>query len=290
MSKHFKFSLLIVVLASVVSLAGLDQASASSLLYDRGLPIWNGNTPPTSNLNGYPQDWTYRSNGAPFPPDQPYANPPYTDPPTSYQVSGDTFSLGSPGQTYHIDLLRVWIIFGGAAGQYDQTNPHKPAINMALWAGDAHGMEKVETAYTATRVWYSSDSSNFESGIDGAWRQIWQIDFAATSDNRIPGGQTQEFFLDGLFKNSLQGWQVPSLHVENSSLSNNLADGADGHYLLLQLNDGVAGAVTHYGGTGHLDANVQIYGEQVVPLPSTLLLLGSGLLGLAGVGRRFRKD
>ncbi len=287
MSRYFKFSLLVVVLASVVYLAGLNQASASSLLYDRGLPIYNTGLSAPSNLNdiNFPDHAINpnRSNGAPFPPNQPYSLEP-----TSYQVSGDTFSLGSPGQTYHIDKVSVWMIFGGAGSQYGQTNPHTPTINMALWVGDAHGVEKVETAYTATRVWYS-DSSNFQSGIDGVWRQIWQIDFAATSANRIQGGQTQEFFLDGLYQSGTGQWQVPALHVENSSLSNNLADGADGHYLLLQLTNGVAGEVTQYGSIGNLDANVQIYGTQVVPLPGTLLLLGSGLLGLAGLGRKFRK-
>lgn len=282
MSKYFKLIFLMVALVSAASFWGLNQASASSLLFDRGLPIWNGNTPPASNLNGYNPVPASRSNFAPLRPGEPY-----TTEPTSYQVSGDTFSLGSPGQTYHIDLLRVWMLFGAAASQYDHTNPYPPTINMTLWAGDAYGVEAVEHAYTATRVWYS-DGSNFQRTADGAWRQIWEIDFAATSDNRIPGGQTQEFFLDGMFL-APTGWQAPSLLVENSSLSNNRADGADGHYLLLQLTNGVAGAVTSYGDPDHLDANVQIYGTQVVPLPSTLLLLGSGLLGLAGVGRRFRK-
>lgn len=284
MSRHFKLIFLMVALVSAASFGGLNQASASSLLYDRGLPIWNGNTGATSNLNGYPPNWTYRSNGAPFPPGLPSSTMPQP-----YQVSGDTFILGSPGQTYHIDLLRVWMIWGGAAGQYDQTNPQTPTINMALWVGDAHGVQRVETAYTPTRVWYS-DGSNFESGNNGAWHQIWQIDFAATGDNRIQGGQTNQFFLDGLYQSGAGQWQVPALHVENSSLSNNRADGADGSYLLLQLTNGAPDGVTSYGGLGNLDANVQIYGSQVVPLPSTLLLLGSGLLGLAGLGRKFRKD
>jgi len=57
----------------------------------------------------------------------------------------------------------------------------------------------------------------------------------------------------------------------------------------------VPGTVTEvdsvgFAGWSHgADANVQVYAHPV-PLPSTLLLLGSGLLGLAGVGRKFKRN
>lgn len=288
MTNWLKFMIVLVSLVCLLGAAHVPSAHANELLLDRGLPIWNGITGPQSNLNGYPPNYTYRSNSNQTPPGQPYS-PPLR--PTN-QVSGDEFTLGSPGQTYHIDMVRLWIIYGPAeGGQYGTSTSITPTFPMTLWAGDTSGLQPVVTTYSATRVWYA-DGENFQRLNEGTWRQIWQIDFTATDNNRIQGGQTQRFFLDGMFQNTDGNWMAPNLCVENASLSNNRHDGTDGHYLWLTLNNGVPGAVTStFGSTpAPFDANIQIYGSQVVPLPSTMLLLGSGLLGLAVLGRKFRKS
>jgi hypothetical protein len=293
MANRLKFMIVLVSLGCLLGAAHVPSVHADELLLDRGLPIWNGNTGTTSNLNGYNPSApppASRSNNAPYPP----PGSAYSTQPTIYPVSGDDFTLGSAGQTYHIDTVRLWIIYGVAASQYDTSNSTAPTFNMTLWAGDTSGVQPVVNTYSATRVWYS-DGENFQRAVGGAWRQIWQIDFTATDNNRIPGGQPQRFFLDGMFQNADQTWQAPSLHVEDALLSNNPADGADGHYLWLTLNNGSPGDIISTTGSPlgfglpakPFDANIQIYGSQV-PLPSTMMLLGSGLLSLAGWRMRKR--
>ncbi len=132
-------------------------------------------------------------------------------------------------------------------------------------------------------------NANFQRPSDGFYRQTWQLDFTINQD--VDGGQTYQVFLDGLFKSSYDDkYHSPSLHTSNAALSNTTQAGADNSFLSLAMTwDGskyVPGTPTVE--TGNFDGNIQLYGSQV-PLPSTLLLLGSGLLGLAGVGRRFRK-
>lgn len=272
-----RFRIMLAVLVCLTVFLSLNQARAD-LLFDRGLPVYNATTPNLNIIAG-----AKRSNSA--------AGWTGTgDSPSSYTIYGDDFVIGAAGTTYHIDTARVWTVFGHLE---ETVPPTYPFVSMKLWGAEAGGTpDVVFTSYTATRFYYSGatgNNANFQRGSDGTYFQIWQLDFTINQD--VDGGQTYQVFLDGLFKSSYDDkYHSPSLHLSNAALSNTTQAGADNSFLSLAMTwDGskyVPGMPVQTGLAP--DGNIQLYGS-AVPLPSTLLLLGSGLLGLAGVGRRFRK-
>jgi hypothetical protein len=220
--------------------------------FDRGLPIYDTSLPSPSNLNG-----TSNSNRSNYSYSQQYG----ATQPTTYQIAGDDVMLGSAGKTYQINTVRVWMIYGAPASQYDRTFASAPNVALKLWAGPEGGsLQPLPVTPTLTRVWYS-DGSNYQRS-DGAWRRIWQIDFPVNL--KLKGGQKYQFFLDGPFYSSLSGtWQSPTLCTYKAALSNNpRQDGANGQYLVLTLADGVpSGAPSVNSG---YDANIQLLGDSVV--------------------------
>jgi hypothetical protein len=222
-------------------------------LFDRGLPIYNASLASPSNLNG-----TSNANRSNFTYSQQYS----ATPPTTYTIAGDDVMLGSAGQTYQINTVRVWMIYGAPSSQYDRTFASAPNVALKLWAGPAGGsIQPLPVTPTLTRVWYS-DGSNYQRTSDGAWRRIWQIDFQVNL--KLKGGQKYQFFLDGPFYSSSSGvWQSPSLCVDKAALSNNpRQDGANGQYLVLTLADGVPSGAPSV--TSGYDVNIQLLGDSVV--------------------------
>ncbi len=261
MTEHGKKLILgTLVLASVI-LLGTSQSYASRTLFDRGLPIYNPNP---SNLNGFNPTPPTRSNFSIL---YQYGS----TQPTTYQIGGDDFSIGHTGQPYHINIIRVWMIYGVPSSQYDTTPLPAPAFPLTLWLGMAGGtIQSLTATPTLTRIWYS-DGENYQRSSDGLWRGVWQLDFPVNL--KIKGGQKYQFFLDGLFLNAVSGlWQSPSLADAKEALSNNPhQDGADTQYLALTLVNGApSGAPGVVAGT---DANVQIFGNLVTPQAACDMLL-----------------
>jgi hypothetical protein len=262
MGKLSKRSLLLLILiASFVWLWDVSSSWAAGIVFDRGLPIYNNNLPPPSNLNG-----TSNANRSNFSISFQYS----ATQPTTYQIPGDDFTIGRAGQTYLITNIRVWMIYGKASSQYDTTPLSTPSVPLVLWLGPEGGsIQSLAATPAMTRIWYS-DGSNYQRASDGTWRVVWQIDFHVNL--KIKGGQKYQFFLHGLFKNSLGIWQTPSLCDVIEDLSNNPhRDGADNQYLsLTMVNGSPSGAPSLSSG---LDANVQIFGNITSAAPGVDLLL-----------------
>lgn len=133
--------------------------------------------------------------------------------------------------------------------------------------------------------------------------KIWTTESAINSDDLVPkpisvglsftapppsfgdiiDGETQGI-LGGLF-GSYQAGQV----VWNGPVA--IAFGAGG-LLIAELSNEIFNE-GYLWGTGHKGAKVELtltYQTAPVPEPSTMLLLGAGLLGLVGFGRKFRKE
>jgi hypothetical protein len=231
-------------------------------IFDRGLPIYDTSLPSPSNING-----TSNSNRSNFSYSQTYT----ATQPTTYNIAGDDVVVGSAGQTYSINTIRVWMLYGTPANQYDRTFISAPNVPLKLWVGPAGGsLQSLSATSTLSRVWYS-DGENYQR-LDGAWRRLWQIDFPVNL--KIRGGQKYRVFLDGLFINATGSWQSPSLCTDKALLSNNpRQDGADDQYLVLTLVDGVPSGAPAV--TSGQDANIQMLGDLAPPgvLPPLNLLL-----------------
>lgn len=271
-------------MVTIISLYWLGQAQAAPIIFDRGLPSTNLNS--SSNPVA-----TTRSNAA-------WAYGPYqtANPPTQYTIPGDDFSIGSVGTSYNITTVRLWVIYGGLNSMVTPTGLN---LYEGKWADGPSGISLASSSFAAQRVYYDT-STNYVRWQDGVGRKIWEIDF--TVNLTVEGGLKYWFFLDGLYQNQTDGYYYSySLAASNSQYGGVTADGADnllrkltvdtggGGFTVVQQVDWDSQGFTDSGKNfpNSTDANIQLEGFQV-PLPSTLLLFGSGFLGLVG-WRRFRK-
>ena len=110
----------------------------------------------------------------------------------------------------------------------------------------------------------------------------------------VAGGTKYNFFVDGLFYSPINGhYYTANLHASNAALSDATEEGADGIFHCLDIPNGGEtrssiisphqDLLSDSGVDSGVDGNIQVFGElAVIPLPSTMLLLSSGLLGLWG--------
>lgn len=276
MEPRRKLGLLAVTMASLVMVCWLGQAQASNTLFEWGLPV--------ENLNGYPvTSYPERSNITPtlF----------YDPKPTTYQIPGDSFIIGNAGQTYRIETVTLWMLYGNQTSATDTTSVNTTSFpSLSLLVGpDGGSMNPVSTTLTKTRVWYSG-GVNYERTTDGLWRAIFRLDFSVNFDAN--GGQKYDYFVNGLLPAGGTAYRTPSLLASNADLSGVTSVGVtDNTFLWYNTGSGIITSATAFPDNyfyNPADLNIQISGEQV-PIPCTLLLLGSGLLGLGG-WRRIRKN
>jgi hypothetical protein len=282
MFTQHKLPFFVIIVISLSLILPVTPSLGSSLLFNRDLPIYN---PAQPNLNNAAGD--NRSN-----------NRLYQDLgtaiPGAYNIPGDDFSIGQAGQTYHIDTVRIWATEALPLTIFP-VGPIQPSSsigNLQMWMGPANGpitsLNSVSSTYAWTPVKYSNGA--YYQTVEGGWRQLVQVDVAVNLD--VEGGKKYWFFLDGILYSWInKHYYTTNLHASNAALSNATEEGADDIFHWLTLSNGVPTQILDQtsilpSGLGG-DGNVQIYGE-AVPLPPTVLLLGSGLLGLVGL-KRFRK-
>jgi hypothetical protein len=240
--------------------------ASAELIFDRGLP--------TTNLNN--AAGADRSNVA-------WADSETDAQPTEYWLPGDDVVLTGSG-IYHIDTVRIWTIASDTSG-------------LSLWAGSDISNGGIFTTYTATQVYYT-DGTGYQ-GSSGNFSSIYQLDFEINED--VAAG-TYYFFLDGPWTAYSGGGYVnPFLHASNDALSGSPQEGADDTFQWLHIKNGNIVGVESWLSTGggttgwgrgwdkNSDGNIQVFGSAPVPEPSTILLLGFGLVGLAGAARKKMK-
>jgi hypothetical protein len=271
MKKNYMLGILVVFLAFLPMFWDLDQACASSLIFDRGLPTAYLNTDSSLGIqsNVAWDDWESSKT------------------PSEYWLPGDDFRL-TGALPYKIDKVRLWAIF----------EPPSTANDLTLWGGPQGGtISPISSSFTATHVTYSNGQGYWSRRL-GTYLPIYQIDFSVNWT--VNPGTTNQFFLDGPWTAREGGYVNPYLHASNKDLSGSTQQGSDDWFLWLHNNNGTLTVETWnaYTGAGTSgiprldnkpsDGNVQIYGAPV-PEPATMLLIGSGLIGLAGIRRKFKK-
>ena len=303
------------LIALALAISSSSSGARAALLFDRGLPTENINNPAPNN----PASDQDRSNISWGFADQLSSG-------YSYPI-GDDFALGTTGQTYVVDTLRVWAVIGVA--NTAATIPDNFWQSFTLWGGQVEagisGLSKLHTGLTngsdplisISQVTYSNGENYWAEPVQ-LYRKIWQIDFSGLNWT-VEGGKLYQFFVDGSGFSSLGIWNVfPTLHASNANLSGSSQTGADDFYRLLRINQGTpdyvgtwnsdnyglpgtyraSGALGLGGWNKPSDVNVQIYGNlfpstnpTAIPESNSLGgLLGFGVLGIGAWLKRQQSD
>jgi hypothetical protein len=268
-----KFLVFLMILGLVI--AGSGQASAT-LLINRGLPTTNLNAAAGANQSNV--SWAE---------------------PSLILFDGDTFTV-TGASTWKVDTIRLWFVGYNANNNTsltDDTYLGNFYNNLSLYVGTGGNLNRVSLAsFTAgtdttsnpnvvgTRVQYNGGVG---TQLDEAAKwTIVQLDFNNLNLDFAPGTTVQ-------FGMYATGSDVAYSHASNAALSGSPQDQADGLFDRFVLD---SPTTAHFletqnsaviGWNKSTDINVQVFGEQV-PEPATMLLLGLGLMGIAGIRRKFK--
>lgn len=241
MRSHKKLLALAVMLMTIGFGVAIGQADT---LVNRGLP--------TANLNDQFGNASNTSFG--------FSSP---------LIAGDTFSIGSSGETYNLTTISVWVV----------GEPSTPTALFGGYTADPGGIKQISSAVLSdTVVTYAGGITN-DRGYD-----IHKVDFQVNMP--ISGGKGYYFFVSG---SPDQFGDTPYVHGTNAALSGVTQDGSDGVFYVY---DPLTGAITLENPGAGLwdkagDLNLLASGTKV-PEPSVVLLIGFGLAGLAA-SRKLRK-
>ena len=242
MRTHKKFFALAVMLLTIGFGVGIGHAD---LLVNRGLP--------TANLNDGFGNASNTSFGFQSP-----------------VMAGDTFSIGSSGQTYNLSQITVW-----AVGE--------PSIPTSLYGGytaDPGDIKQISSSILSDTVVTYAGGVPYYDGTYALHQVTFQVNMP------LSGGKDYYFFVNG--SPDPYGY-TPFVHGSNALLSGSQQDGSDGYFYAY---DPTTGSIYLENAALGLwdksaDLNVLVSGSQL-PEPSTVLLIGLGLAGLA-VSGKFRK-
>jgi hypothetical protein len=257
-------------------LASAQQLFGQTLLVDRGLP--------TANLNNIAD--VNRSNVS-------WAEPDLN------LFDGDTFTV-TGASTWKVDTIRLWFVGYNANNNTNLTDDKYLGDfynNLSLYVGTGGALNRVSLAsftsgtdttsnpdVVGTRVQYNG-GLDYQGGSGSYWT-IVQLDFNNLNLDFAPG-TTVQF---GMYTDNDYAYS----HASNAALSVSPQDQADGLFSRFVLDSPTTAhfleALDSNGNelwNKSTDINVQVFGEQV-PEPATMLLLGLGMVGLAGARRKFR--
>lgn len=190
-------------------------------------------------------------------------------------ITGDTFSVGSAGQTWVVTAIRSWNIghTGMAFGDEFQTDTlyFGTGAIAQIATGTVAAGSNVDSNpnITHTAVTYA-DGSNYQAQ-DGSSRQLWQNDFTNLNQT-VQGGTTYYVGIDGTSSSYL--WFN---HASNAALSGSPQQGADDKYVTWSKSDlstptfcDSNGAISGCNGgwDKSSDINLQVFAHQVATTTS----------------------
>lgn len=197
--------------AAALCIVGVAASGTTTPAVDRGLPTANLNNAAGANRSNVA--WSQGA-GA---------------------ITGDTFSVGSAGQTWVVTGIRAWNIGhkGSAFGDEFQTDTlyFGTGAIAAVETGTVAAGSNVDSNpnITHTAVAYA-DGSDYQAA-DGSSRQLWQDDFT-NLNLTVQGGTTYYVGVDGTSSSYL--WFN---HASNAALAGSPQQGADGKYVAWAKSD-----------------------------------------------------
>jgi hypothetical protein len=212
----------------------------------------------------------------------------FISPPTPY-ILGDQFNLSTATT---ITSVTVYAVDSSQAVSSTGTGATNDLGSISLYLGaDSTALTEAASDYTsATQVQFGNGQNYDSLDSPGTYYPIFAVTFSGLS---VPlGAGLNDFAVDGAGGTLYVLMSDPANSGTSEEDASTIGGGSAFGYF---INPGSGwtltyqygpGAVSNYGGSGTLDADVIIAGTGAVPEPSTIGLLGIGLAGIWAASRR----